>query len=250
MAEISPLQAYMAANQKRIDQLSQPQQQGLDPLMMLAIAQGFLSPTRTGSFGESIGNAAGQAIGPLSKARAADQDRMDKIDKLRETQVRLALEQQRINDLNARAAAGYDRDPSLVYGSIMPGLTQELKAYPDPDELIGLDQTTPEGKARADELRRRRADILQAMEIQRQKLLGGSSRSGAQGEGQGQGQPAPARPQQSGGGTRAPQPSAAVGAARPGQTGLVPTEEELKNARVKNGVKYIERGGQYYRVEE
>lgn len=222
---ISPLAAYNDLINQQVNQLSQPRGSDLDPLTMLAVAQGLLSPTRTGSFGESIGNAAGAAIGPLSKARSAEQDRMDKIARLRETQVKLALEQQRINDLNARAAAGYDRDPSLVYGTSMTGLGQELKAYPDPDELFGLDQSTPEGKARAEEMRKKRNDILRAMEIQRQKLLGGGATSGAQDGGQGQGQPAPARPQQSGGGTGGAAPAPA------GRAGRIASDDDLENAR-------------------
>lgn len=175
MAEqpISPLAQYMAYNDRRIEQLSQPRGSDLDPMAMLALAQGFLSPTRTGSFGESVGNAAGMAIGPLSKARAADADRLEKIDKLRETQVRLVLEQQRINDLNKRAAAGYGGDPILDYSRAMAGLEREASMIGDPNAL-DLDTNTPEGKAEKERRLQERAAITNQMKALRGRYFSGA----------------------------------------------------------------------------
>jgi hypothetical protein len=51
---------------------------GLDP-GMLALAQGFLAPTRTGSFGESLGTAAGN----YATAQAADEQRVRDLAKMR-----------------------------------------------------------------------------------------------------------------------------------------------------------------------
>jgi hypothetical protein len=242
----NPYQAYNDLISQQIAEYSKPRGSDLDPMTMLAVAQGLLSPTRTGSFGESIGNAAGAAIGPLSKARSAEQDRMDKIAKLRETQVKLALEKQRLDDLNKRAAAGYDRDPSLVYGTSMTGLRGELEAYPDPDELIGLDQSTPEGKARADYLRTKRSEILSAMEAQRKRLMGGGAGDGTEPRGQ---RPAgqSAAPPAAGGPSGAP--AAGATAAKAGQAGLIPTDEEIANAKqAPNGKFYIKRGNEYFEV--
>ena len=62
----------------------------IDP-KWLALAQGFLAPTRTGGFGESLGNAAGQLQGPLSQMKQQQMSAMEKIAALKETQARLAL---------------------------------------------------------------------------------------------------------------------------------------------------------------
>jgi hypothetical protein len=52
---------YTAAQQEARDILSQRQNRLFDPVA-LAAAQGFFAPTKTGSFGESLGNVAGQLI--------------------------------------------------------------------------------------------------------------------------------------------------------------------------------------------
>lgn len=236
MAELSPLAAYMAANDQRIAQLQQPRSSDIDPMALFALAQGFLSPTRTGGFAESLGNAAGQAIGPLSRAKQSDQDRLDKIDKLRETQVRLALEQQRINDLKARALSGADRDPSLVFKSDIDALQTRLSNIDLKD--LNVDENTPEGKAIMAERRQKAADVQSKMDALIARRFGGAGAGAAPAPG---GAPAASPP---------PPASASVNAAKKGQAGLVPTEEELKNARVVDGVKYIKRGNQVYRVDE
>lgn len=219
---ISPLAAYNDLINQQVNQLSQPRGSDLDPLTMLAVAQGLLSPTRTGSFGESIGNAAGAAIGPLSKARSAEQDRMDKIARLRETQVKLALEQQRINDLNKRAESGYGygRDPSLVFQTDMNALENARKGI----DLTGfdIDPNTAESERQAELAERRRKYKMFSDQIERLT----AERFGLpQGQGQGQGQPAPARPQQSGGGTGGAAPAPA------GRAGRIASDDDLENAR-------------------
>jgi len=57
---------YEAAQQEARDILAQRQNRLFDPTM-LAMAQGFLAPTKTGSFGESLGNVAA-AVGPAAQA--------------------------------------------------------------------------------------------------------------------------------------------------------------------------------------
>jgi len=68
---------YEAAQQNIKDMLAQRENRLFDPTL-LAMAQGFLAPTKTGSFGESLGNVAG-AIAPVQQAedkRAMDLARM------------------------------------------------------------------------------------------------------------------------------------------------------------------------------
>jgi len=57
---------YEAAQQNIKDMLAQRENRLFDPTL-LAMAQGFLAPTRTGSFGESLGNVAG-AVAPVQQA--------------------------------------------------------------------------------------------------------------------------------------------------------------------------------------
>ena len=53
---------YTAAQQEARDILEQRNNRLFDPTY-LAMAQGFFAPTKTGSFGESLGNVAGM-VGP------------------------------------------------------------------------------------------------------------------------------------------------------------------------------------------
>lgn len=95
--------AFDQANSGLNDLIAQLQQQSnatkpqgilanVDPTM-LAAAQGFLAPTRTGSFGESVGNAAGQVAAPLAAMRKAQMDNAEKIANLKLAQARLAMEE-------------------------------------------------------------------------------------------------------------------------------------------------------------
>lgn len=220
---VSPLAAYNDLINQQIAQYSQPRGSDLDPLTMLAVAQGFLSPTRTGSFGESVGNAAGMAIGPLSKARAADQDRMDKIARLRETQVKLALEQQRINDLNARAAAGTG-DPILDYSRAMAGLEREAAMIGDPNAL-DIDTSTEEGRAEKARRMQDRTAITNQMKALRSRYFSGAG-AGA----------APKGDTGEGDGTEAKRPAAQPGPsgaapAQAGKAGRIASKDDIKNAR-------------------
>jgi hypothetical protein len=57
---------YQAAQQSMQDMLAKRENRLFDPTL-LAMAQGFLAPTKTGSFGESLGNVAG-AVAPIQQA--------------------------------------------------------------------------------------------------------------------------------------------------------------------------------------
>jgi hypothetical protein len=68
---------YEAAQKRFEDMLAERENRLFDPTL-LAMAQGFLSPTKTGSFGESLGNVAG-AVAPVQAAedkRTMDMARM------------------------------------------------------------------------------------------------------------------------------------------------------------------------------
>jgi hypothetical protein len=68
---------YQAAQQAMQDMLAKRENRLFDPTL-LAMAQGFLAPTKTGSFGESLGNVAG-AVAPIQQAedkRAIDMAKM------------------------------------------------------------------------------------------------------------------------------------------------------------------------------
>lgn len=75
--EQEPIQAYKEAQQKLIEAL-EGRRQLFDPTL-LAMAQGFLSPTKTGSFGEALGNVASQ-LGPV---QAAEDKRAQELAKMR-----------------------------------------------------------------------------------------------------------------------------------------------------------------------
>jgi hypothetical protein len=64
---------YEAAQQEARDILSQRQNRLFDPVA-LAAAQGFLAPTKTGSFGESLGNVAGQLIPAMQAEEKSNMD--------------------------------------------------------------------------------------------------------------------------------------------------------------------------------
>lgn len=63
--EQEPIQKYREAQQKLISAL-ESRNQLFDPTL-LAMAQGFLAPTKTGSFGEALGNVAAQ-VAPVQQA--------------------------------------------------------------------------------------------------------------------------------------------------------------------------------------
>jgi hypothetical protein len=88
---------YQAAQQAMQDMLAQRENRLFDPTL-LAMAQGFLAPTRTGSFGESLGNVAG-AVAPVQQAE--DKRTMDM------AKMRLDLAQQGLQtDIGIRKQQG------------------------------------------------------------------------------------------------------------------------------------------------
>lgn len=117
----NPMDDYYSGATELMNQLKQQSQApktglaGLDPVW-LAAAQGFLSPTKTGGFGESVANAADKVQAPL---KAIKDQQLSAADKLRTVQEATAkmymLQQQRAQDqANAEAAlAGQAEDRAL-----------------------------------------------------------------------------------------------------------------------------------------
>jgi hypothetical protein len=72
------MQTYLDARKRANDAFEERQNRLIDPVY-LAMAQGFLAPTKTGSFGESLGNVAAQ-VGP---AQSAEDKRIMEMAKMR-----------------------------------------------------------------------------------------------------------------------------------------------------------------------
>jgi hypothetical protein len=77
-ADLPAYQKYEAAQKALENMLAERENRLFDPTL-LAMAQGFLSPTKTGSFGESLGNVAG-ALAPV---QAAEDKRATELAKMR-----------------------------------------------------------------------------------------------------------------------------------------------------------------------
>lgn len=105
----------------------------IDP-SMLALAQGFLAPTRTGSFGESLGT----AVGGYSKAQEAEADRAAKL-----AQMRYEL---------ANAALSEEKEAAKLGLGVASKLTPKATAYQQQVRSEGIDPNSPEGIARVKEL--------------------------------------------------------------------------------------------------
>lgn len=106
---------------------------GLDP-GMLALAQGFLAPTRTGSFGESLGTAAGN----YATAQVADEQRIRDLAKMR-----YELARQGLGDEQTAATMGLN---------VASKLTPKLTAVQQQVQAEGIDPTSPAGIARVKEI--------------------------------------------------------------------------------------------------
>ena len=120
---------YEDAQKRLDDMLSQRENRLFDPVM-LAMSQGFLAPTKTGSFGESLGNVAG-AVAP---AQAAEDKRLMDMAKMRldvaqqGLQTNIGLQQQsNIGDFINKNTAGYTPPvtapaaPSAIQGTQAAG---------------------------------------------------------------------------------------------------------------------------------
>jgi hypothetical protein len=105
----------------------------IDP-SMLALAQGFLAPTKTGSFGESLGAAAGA----YSKAQEGEENRQAQLARMR-------------YEL-ANAQLGEEREAAKLGLSVAGKLTPRMTPYQQQVLAEGIDPRSPEGIARVREL--------------------------------------------------------------------------------------------------
>lgn len=110
------MQTYLDARKRANDAFEERQNRLIDPVY-LAMAQGFLAPTKTGSFGESLGNVAA-AVGP---AQSAEDKRIMEMAKMRldmatqglstEIQTKQAEMKQRLINEDLGADSPYAKPP-------------------------------------------------------------------------------------------------------------------------------------------
>jgi len=105
----------------------------VDPTM-LALAQGFLAPTRTGSFGESLGT----AVGSYQQAQAKEESRAAELAKMR-----LDLANSAVREEKEAAALGLN---------VASKLTPKLTAFQQQVQSEGIDPRSPKGIQRILEL--------------------------------------------------------------------------------------------------
>ena len=101
---------------------------------MLALAQGFLAPTRTGSFGESLGTATGR----YADVQKSEEERLAKI-----AQMRYEL---------ARASLGEEQEAAKLGLQVVSRLSPKMTAYQQQVASEGVDPRSPQGVARIKEL--------------------------------------------------------------------------------------------------
>jgi hypothetical protein len=109
------MQQYEALNRQQAA-LQQPAPQqggflsGADPVM-LSLAAGLLSPTKTGGFGESVAAGLSAASGPLSEIRKQEAARADKMSALQSAQAKLAMD---LYEIRTGKRGARTDDPSLI----------------------------------------------------------------------------------------------------------------------------------------
>lgn len=125
------MQEYLDAQKNARDKYDERNNRLFDPTM-LAMAQGFLAPTKTGSFGESLGNVAA-AVGP---AQAAEEKRTMEMAKMRlemaqqgvQTDIQTKQAQMRQNTINEDLGA----DSPYAKPRVAPQVAPQLAPQPAP----------------------------------------------------------------------------------------------------------------------
>jgi hypothetical protein len=125
------MQTYLDARKRANDAFEERQNRLIDPVY-LAMAQGFLAPTKTGSFGESLGNVAAQ-VGP---AQSAEDKRIMEMAKMRldmatqglstEIQTKQAEMKQRLINEDLGVESPYAKPP------VAPQVAPQPSAQPAP----------------------------------------------------------------------------------------------------------------------
>jgi hypothetical protein len=125
--------AEVDAARETMKQALQDRKGRIDPTY-LALAQGFLAPTRTGSFGESLGT----AVGAYGKAQEAESDRNAQLAKMR---YELALK-----------AVDEEKEAARMGLNVVSKLSPKLTAYQQQVQSEGVNPNSPDGIARVKEL--------------------------------------------------------------------------------------------------
>lgn len=117
------MQEYLDAQKNARDKFEERQNRLFDPTM-LAMAQGFLAPTKTGGFGESLGNVAA-SVGP---AQAAEEKRIMEMAKMR-----LEMAQQGVQtEIQTKQAEARQRAINEDLGPESPYAKPPAKIAPQP----------------------------------------------------------------------------------------------------------------------
>ena len=116
--EQAALQKVMASRKALEDALQSRENQLFDPVL-LAIAQGMLAPTKTGRFGESLGNVAAM-VGP---AQAAEDKRAMEV-----AQIRAELAAQELGMAQQAQTEKYLRERPSIFGGAPAGAAQQPTA--------------------------------------------------------------------------------------------------------------------------
>ena len=131
--EYQKLKSEVDAARQSMSEALSARRTGPDP-SMLSLAQGFLAPTRTGSFGESLGSAAGN----YSKAQIEEENRTRELAKMK-------------YDL-ARSGLLDEQEMAKMGLSVVSKLTPKMTAYQLQVQSEGIDPRTPQGVTRIKEL--------------------------------------------------------------------------------------------------
>ena len=133
----------IADNQARLNAAPTSPLSNVDPVM-LSLAQGLLSPTKTGGFGESLGIAANSIQAPLAAMQKQKLDAQGKIDELQITRAKLAMEAPYQEARAAYYQSGGPRGAGMSIGQQRILIGSKIKRLEDNEaspERLGL---TPE----------------------------------------------------------------------------------------------------------
>ena len=177
MAELSGFEKYnqllsqrLAEAQARASAAPTSPLGGIDPAM-LALAQGFFAPTKTGAFGESVGSALGAASGPLAAMKKQQLDAQDKVNELMLAQAKLNMEAPYWQRRGLGLAGVGEGTPN----SQINALKGELASYEN-----ASDETLAALEARGIDVNETKANIIAQMAEIRSRM-GGKGTAGGRG---------------------------------------------------------------------
>lgn len=133
----------IADNQARLSAAPTSPLSNVDPVM-LSLAQGLLSPTKTGGFGESIGLAANAIQAPLAAMQKQKLDAQGKIDELQLARAKLAMEAPYQEARAAYYQSGGPRGAGMSIGQQRILIDSQLKDLEDNKYFPENLELTPE----------------------------------------------------------------------------------------------------------